>query len=97
MALANGKTQKETAYDATKEILDAVNIMGNDKEVVEGIVEALQHNHRTLQQNYWRVMMQVIKEYSEFRHDMRNEGSVDMCKFIKEQVEKHHKEYLPYV
>ena len=40
----------------------AVNIMGDDKEVVEGILEALQQNHRTLQQNYWRVMMQVIKD-----------------------------------
>jgi hypothetical protein len=42
-------------------------------------------------------MMMVIKEYSEFRYDDRNEGSVKLCKYIKEQVEENHKEYLPYV
>lgn len=97
MALTNGKTQQETAKEAIDVIMNAVNIMGSDEKVAKGIIESLQTNHRTLQQNFWRVMMQVIKEYSEFRTDMRNEGAVELCKYIKEQVETNHKEYLPYV
>ena len=93
----NGKTQKEVAKEAIDQIMDAVNIMGSDKQVVEGVVEGLSLSHRTLQQNFWRVMMQVIKEYSEFRSDLRNEGAVELCKFIKEQVETNNKEYLPYI
>jgi len=96
MAL-DGITQKEAAQKAIALIMDAVNIMGSDKQVVEGIIEELQGTHRTLQQNFWRVMMGVIKEYSEFRHDLRNEGAVELCKYIKEQVAENHKEYLPYV
>ena len=95
--LPEGKTQQEVAKESIDMIMDAVNIMGSDETVVKGIVESLQMSHRTLQQNFWRVMMQVIKEYSEFGSDGRNEGAVEMCKFIKEQVEENHKEYLPYV
>ena len=97
MALPDGKTQQEVAKESIDQIMDAVNIMGSDKQVADGILEALQMSHRTLQQNFWRVMMQVIKEYSEFRCDGRNEGAVELCKYIKEQVEENHKEYLPYV
>lgn len=97
MALPDGKTQKEVSKEAIDQIMDAVNVMGSDMPVVKGIVESLQMSHRTLQQNFWRVMIQVIKEYSEFGSDGRNEDAVAMCKFIKEQVEENHKEYLPYV
>ena len=95
--IPEGTTQKEVAAKAIHNIMDAVNVMGTDETVVQGIIEELMVSHRTLQQNFWRVMMQVIKRYSEFSFDGRNEGAVEMCKFIKEQVEKNHKEYLPYV
>jgi hypothetical protein len=97
MALPEGKTQQEVTKEAIDQIMDAVNIMGSDKKVADGILESLQMAHRTLQQNFWRVMMMVIKEYSEFRFDDRNEGAVKLCKYIKEQVEENHKEYLPYI
>ncbi len=97
MALPDGKTQTEVAAEAIHNIMDAVNVMGSDDPVVQGIIEELMVSHRTLQQNFWRVMMQVIKRYSEFSHDARNEGAVEMCKFIKEQIEENQKQYLPYV
>lgn len=95
--IPEGENQKDYAYKAIEMLLNDLNIMGSDKPIIEGVVEALRMNHRTLQQNFWRMMMQVIKQYSEFRHDLRNEGSVELCKFIKEEVEKNHKEYLPFV
>lgn len=95
--LPNGKTQTEVAAKAIEDLMDAVNIMGSDDPVVQGIIEQIMVSHRTLQQNFWRVMMQVIKRYSEFSHDLRNEGAVELCKYIKTQVEENHKEYLPYI
>ena len=91
-------TQKEAAGKAINLIMDAVNVMGSDKEVVEGIVFALQTTHRTLQENYWRVMIAVMKEYAEFNTDMRNEDAVAFCKFVKAELEKDpSKGYLAYV
>lgn len=95
--IPDGKTQTEVAAEAIHNIMDAVNVMGSDDPVVKGIIDELEVSHRTLQQNFWRVMMQVIKKYSEFNYDYRNENSVEMCKFIKEQVEENYKEYLPYI
>jgi len=104
MALVNGMTQKEAAQKAIDLIMDAVNIMGSDKEVIEGIFEAIMTSHRTLQQNFWRVMIEVIKRYSTQRHDLRNEASVNLCLFITEHLEEYEKEnggqkmdYLPFV
>ncbi len=97
MALPDGKTQTEVAADAINKIMDAVNVMGSDDPVVQGIIEELMVSHRTLQQNFWRVMMQVIKRYSEFSYDLRNQGAVELCTYIKEQVAENYKENLPYV
>lgn len=97
MALPDGKTQTEVAAEAIHNLMDAVNVMGSDDPVVKGIIDELEVSHRTLQQNFWRVMMQVIKKYSEFGSDGRNEGAVELCKYITEQVETNHKEHLPYV
>jgi len=91
-------TQQERTKKSIDNIMDLVNIMGSDKAVVEGILESLQGTHRTLQQNFWRVMIQIMKQYSEWRSDLRNEGSVTFCKAVKEMLEKNpEKEYLPYV
>ena len=90
--------QKEDAKKAIGELMDALNIMGGKKDIVEGIIEELGCTHRTLQQNFWRVMVEVIKEYAEFRSDLRNEASVELCKFFKEKLaENEEKTYLPFV
>jgi len=106
MSLRDGKTQKEVTKDSMNDLMDTLNIMGSDKEVIDGIIEILHTTHRTLQQNFWRVMVEVMKQYSEFRHDLRNEGSVKLCKFITETLEKDAtekdpnltpKRYLPFI
>ncbi len=98
MALTKDKDQKETAKEAIDMIMDAVNIMGSDRKVKDGIIEALRCSHRTLQENFWRVMIDVIKEYSTFHCDLRNEAAVNLCKFITEKLnENPEKTYLPYV
>lgn len=96
--IPEGKTQKEFAKEAVEMLLDNLNIMGSDKPIVEGILEALQMNHRTLQQNFWRAMVAVMKQYAEFRHDLRNEGAVEFCNAVKKMIEDNPKtEYLPFI
>jgi hypothetical protein len=96
--IPEGENQKDYAYKAIEMLLNDLNIMGSDKPIVEGVVEALRMNHRTLQQNFWRMMLEVIKQYSEFRHDLRNEASVELCKFFTEKLkEDEGKTYLPFV
>ena len=88
--------QVEVSSKAIHQIMDAVNIMGSDKKVAEGIIKELQVTHRTLQQNFWRVMVEVVRQYSEFRHDLRNEGSVELCKAITKFLDEN-PQYLPYI
>jgi hypothetical protein len=50
---------------------------------VESFIEALKKDHRTLQQNQIRFMLQVIEAMAEVKNtDARNEGGVLMCKNI---------------
>lgn len=96
--MAEWISQKERATTVTNEIMNAVNVMGSDKQVAEGILEAIKGSHRTLQQNYWRVMIAVIKGYAETNSDLRNEGAVNFCKDVVKFLEENpNKEYLPYV
>ena len=90
--------QKEDAKQAIRDLMNALNVMGTKKDIAEGIMEELGCTHRTLQQNFWGVMIDVIREYSEFRHDLRNEASVELCKFLTERLkEDESKTYLPFV
>ncbi len=105
--IPEGKTQKEFATEAMEMLLDDLNIMGSDKPIVDGIIEALRTNHRTLNQNFFRVIIEVIKQYAEFKSDLRNEASVNFCKFVAEKLEEDKKqkyvefktpvEYLPFI
>ena len=97
---------KNAVKEAMEKVMDAVNVMGTDESVAQGIIECLGSTHRTLQQNFWRVMLMVIKEYAKFRYDLRNEASVKLCQFIDEALEKDANEidpnltpkrYLPFV
>jgi hypothetical protein len=90
--------QKEETREAVAKLMDALNVMGTKADVVEGMIEELHNTHRTLQQNFWRVMLEVMKQYAEFRPDLRNEASVELCKFLVEKLkEDESKTYLPFV
>ena len=90
--------QKEETKEAVAKLMNALNVMGTKKDVVEGIIEELRCTHRTLQQNFWRVILEVMKQYSEFRFDLRNEASVELCKYITEKLaEDESKTYLPFI
>jgi hypothetical protein len=74
---------KQQADNGLNEIISSLNIMGCENEVNKVLVDNLINQHRTLQQNFWRCIFDVAKEYSERAgHDLRNEASVDACKEV---------------
>lgn len=74
--------------DITEEVRNLIeklsrlsNVMGSEKEIVEGIVQAFFSEHRTLQASMVRVLLKGLVEYAKRadQHgmtDLRNEGAV---------------------
>jgi hypothetical protein len=86
------KSQREYAIDAIKMLLENVNVMGSEKPITDGVLEALSTGHRTLNQNFWRMMVGVIREYAKFHYDLRNEASVELCQFLTEKLDEYEKQ-----
>jgi len=88
--MKDNKTKK-----ITKELIQELNIMGNDREVIEAIFDVVTHSHRTLQQNFFRTLQGVIQKYGEledYNTDPRNEAAHKWCKKVKDIDEP-----LPYI
>jgi hypothetical protein len=84
--------QTETA---TYSLMEQMNIMGLDKDIQKAMATAIMNSHNTIQQSFWRNILEVAKQYSEMPYsDLRNEASVELCKDIAKLAEKHH---LPFV
>ncbi len=69
------------------ELMDALNAMGCDKDVIAGFIDQLGRTHRTLQQNYGRLLVASIlcfaKMQDEGWYDLRNEALCQMCKKLE--------------
>lgn len=65
-------------------LLNLTNWIGNDRALAEVFANQLLQEHRTLQQNFWRVIKMVAEKYKDFDHDMRNESSVKFAAKISE-------------
>lgn len=73
-----------TMYKAMQEVTSAVNIM-SEKELEEGMLNALLDEHRTLQQSFFRVLHNVLEQYADTKYyDLRNEASVEYAKKVRE-------------
>ena len=68
--------------DAMDQVIREVNVMGGEEDMAQGMVEALQGSHRTLQQTFFRVFSQAMKEYQNTETDLRNAAAVDYAKAI---------------
>lgn len=74
---------KEQAVNGLNEMMSALNVIGGEDELRKALSEALMDQHRTLQQNFWRCIFNVAKDYGEnAQSDLRNEASVDACKEV---------------
>ncbi len=92
----NERLMKERSErDSMRRIVDSlfneINSFSYEKHV-KNFFDAITHQHRTLQQSFWRMMFEVIKRYAELDkdgwYDLRNEASIKMCVKLKEWFEK---------
>jgi len=60
----------------------------------------LLNQHRTVQQNFWRVVFSTINKYAElkpYQYDDRNKGSHETCKKIADFMREKDLNYLPMI
>lgn len=85
-------------FDKVKEIMSQLiaetNSMGDQDVVAAAITEAIVNDHRTLQQNFWRVMFSATAQYADAGSDPRNAASVEACGLIKDTLKTT---YLPLI
>ena len=85
--------------DALNSLFDAINKMGGDKDVMAGVTNVLNKQHRTLQQNFMRlIIVPSIKSFAakkaEGWYDLRNEAACELATKLLPIVEK---ESLPFI
>jgi hypothetical protein len=79
--------------NAVTALFSSLNVMGGENEIIEVVSKMVRSEHRTLQQNFWRVIKNVAADYSEnTRSDCRNQGSIEFTKKISD-IDC----YLPFV
>jgi len=96
---------QEKVKSATVTLLDDCNACGAGSAIADGILDGLSRQHRTLQQAFIRVLLQVISAYgaryeSEDRSmwfDGRNQGAGQSCAAIAKFVEESDDIYLPTI
>ena len=76
-------TSRVTAVkEAMDQLIREMNVMGGEEDMVQGMTESLQGQHRTLQQTFFRVFSESMKEYQHTGTDLRNEAAVNYAKHI---------------
>jgi len=86
--IAKQKRIKE-AREAMIALIDATNVMGGDADVIQGMTEALQYSHRTLQQSFISCFVGTMVNYAEFRTDARNANAVQFAKEVSKMDNIH--------
>jgi hypothetical protein len=90
------KKEEQECIDIVKNMFRKIN--GADHMLTKVFKEELQHEHRTLQQAFWRMVVELIHQTAELPDnyfDLRNEASVLMCREIVAKVKD--KMYLPLI
>jgi len=86
---------KEEITKGMSHIFTALNVSQN---CAEEFCKQLEYMHNTLQQNFWRMMVEIIKEYSSAKYcDARNVASVELCRRLKCFMEENELGHLPIV
>jgi hypothetical protein len=92
LAIHEGRCQDsyQARQEKIKEIRSAVSAIiaetngGDTVAIVEGLVQAIRTNHRTLQQAFIGVIKDALVEYgkAECGYDLRNEASVEWARKV---------------
>jgi len=70
--------------NAIADIMNELNIMGNEKIVQQGLIEAISRSHRTLQQSFFSTaIVPIIQNYAKQNangdYDLRNQASCEVA------------------
>jgi len=86
---------KEEIRIGVTHIFRALNI---SQTCAEEFCKHIEYMHNTLQQNFWRMMVKVIKKYSSMKYcDARNKASVELCKKLKDFMEENELGHMPII
>ena len=91
---------KEIGIDLAESVTQKINAIPGGQEVIDGFVERMNLEHRTLQQGFTRLVVAWLEalvkvgEKGQGHYDGRNAASVEFALSIKEQLEKA---ALPFV
>jgi hypothetical protein len=98
--LEKARGKAEIIGNAQKVISREVNHMGNEKQLVKTFLWFLTHDHRTLQQSFWKFIFSLMEEYSKLDPkvymDLRNEAAQEACTKVSEFLKKEGV-YLPLI
>jgi hypothetical protein len=88
------KVIEQNAEKALNDLINATNVMGGDKDVVNGMVNAILSNHPTLVQSFFRALVSASKEIDGHRkfQDPRCANSGEVVKLIA-----NWDGYLPFI
>lgn len=88
-------SEKSKGYQMAQELTDFLNNFSPDDK---GFVNGLMREHRTLQQNTFRLMVKTMEawaaQYDNKMYDDRNEAT---CRLSKKITELLKDEYVPYI
>jgi len=86
---------RDKVEKATRDLIDALNVMGRDEEVNEAFFETVTSSHRTLQASLVRTIGSFLEKYGNLEYfDGRNEAAV---KWAKLAVEGAKTQGIPYI
>lgn len=81
-------TDTQTVKDAIRAIMSELN-GGNRQEISLAILTEIQSTHRTLQQDFWSAIIDVLINYGDSSHDLRNEEAVKMAQAFDKLAQAH--------
>ena len=91
-------------YEITEEMEKSIDHLSNalnnfnTGDQIKLFFELFTRKHRTLQQNFFRMLCQFIIDYSEQKYyDDRNLDSINFCKKLKAYIIKNDLNYFRYV
>ena len=83
---------KEAGFQLAQDFCKHINSFTNYDEFIEGFVQGMMQEHRTLQQGAMRGIYQLILAWADMGekgwYDGRNEATVHFCQNIKALAEK---------
>ena len=89
---------EENGRALAREMFQKLNIMGGEKEFIDGFVAGVTREHRTLQQAFGRLVIRVMLKFADDHQnrycDLRNEAFCELCAEIRPMLEKA---ALPFV